>query len=94
MARFAQNSTIRSAFSYSEMSDGVSSVAMPVAFPFALNATFERSAAAFDNPDYVDVVIHSYRHRYGLADSDPRYADVQRRLAAHAGQALGVGSAG
>ena len=38
--------------------------------------------AAFDNPDYVDVVIHSYRHRYGLADGDPRYADVQRRLAA------------
>lgn len=46
------------------------------------DATFERSAAAFDNPDYVDVVIHSYRHRYGLADGDPRYADVERRLAA------------
>ena len=46
------------------------------------DATFERSAAAFDNPDYVDVVIHSYRHRYGLADGDPHYAHVQRRLAA------------
>jgi len=46
------------------------------------DATFERSAAAFDNPDYVDVVIHSYRHRFGLADGDPHYADVQRRLAA------------
>jgi pimeloyl-ACP methyl ester carboxylesterase len=46
------------------------------------DATFERSAAAFDNPDYVDVVIHSYRHRFGLADGDPRYADLQRRLAA------------
>ena len=46
------------------------------------DATFERSAAAFDNPDYVDVVIHSYRHRYGLAEGDPQYADVQRRLAA------------
>lgn len=45
-------------------------------------ATLERTAAAFDNPDYVDIVIHSYRHRYGLADSDPRYADIQRRLAA------------
>ena len=45
-------------------------------------ATFERSAAAFDNPDYVDVVIHSYRHRFGLADGDPQYADLQRRLAA------------
>ena len=38
--------------------------------------------AAFDNPDYVDVVIHSYRHRYGLAEGDPQYAEVQRRLAA------------
>src|SRR3954453_19896902 len=43
---------------------------------------FERTALAHDNPDYVDVVIHSYRHRYGLADGDPQYADVQRRLAA------------
>jgi pimeloyl-ACP methyl ester carboxylesterase len=46
------------------------------------DACFERTAAAFDNPDYVDVVIHSYRHRYGLAESDPQYADIQRRLAA------------
>jgi pimeloyl-ACP methyl ester carboxylesterase len=46
------------------------------------DACFERTAAAHDNPDYVDVVIHSYRHRYGLAESDPQYADVQRRLAA------------
>src|SRR5260370_735758 len=46
------------------------------------DATFDRSAAAHDNPDYVDVVIHSYRHRFGLADGDPQYADLQRRLAA------------
>src|SRR5205814_9539142 len=46
------------------------------------DATFERAIAAHDNPDYVDVVIHSYRHRFGLAAGDPRYADVQRRLAA------------
>jgi pimeloyl-ACP methyl ester carboxylesterase len=45
-------------------------------------ATLERTAVAFDNPDYVDVVIHSYRHRFGLADGDPRYAELQRRLAA------------
>ena len=45
------------------------------------DASFERTAAAHDNPDYVDVVIHSYRHRYGLADGDPEYADIQRRLA-------------
>ena len=46
------------------------------------DATLERTVAAHDNPDYVDVVIHSYRHRYGLADGDPRYADIERRLAA------------
>lgn len=46
------------------------------------DACFERTAVAHDNPDYVDVVIHSYRHRYGLAESDPQYADIQRRLAA------------
>jgi pimeloyl-ACP methyl ester carboxylesterase len=44
-------------------------------------ATFARTASAFDNPDYVDIVIHSYRHRYGLAEGDPRYADLERRLA-------------
>jgi pimeloyl-ACP methyl ester carboxylesterase len=43
---------------------------------------FERTAVAHDNPDYVDVAIHSYRHRYGLADGDPQYADLQRQLAA------------
>ena len=43
--------------------------------------TFERSAVAFDNPDFVDVVIHSYRHRYGLAAGDPAYAEIERRLA-------------
>jgi pimeloyl-ACP methyl ester carboxylesterase len=46
------------------------------------DACFERTAAAHDNPDYVDVVIHSYRHRFGLAEGDPHYADIQRRLAA------------
>ncbi len=45
-------------------------------------ATFERTVVAHDNPDYVDIVIHSYRHRFGLADGDPHYADIQRRLAA------------
>jgi len=46
------------------------------------DACFERTVTAHDNPDYVGVVIHSYRHRYGLADGDPQYADIQRRLAA------------
>jgi len=46
------------------------------------DATFDRTALAYDNPDYVDVVIHSYRHRFGLAEGDPHYADLQRRLSA------------
>jgi pimeloyl-ACP methyl ester carboxylesterase len=44
-------------------------------------ATFERSAAAFDNPDFVDVVIHSYRHRFGLVAGDPAYAPIEQQLA-------------
>ncbi|MBI2772624.1 MAG: alpha/beta hydrolase [Burkholderiales bacterium] len=47
------------------------------------DATFERSAAAFDNPDFVDVVIQSYRHRFALVDGDPAYAEIESRLAAH-----------
>jgi len=46
------------------------------------DATFERSAAAFDHPDFVDVVIHSYRHRFGLVPGDPAYADIEAHLAA------------
>ena len=46
------------------------------------DATFERSAAAFDNPDFVDVVIQSYRHRFGLVAGDPALLDIERRLAA------------
>ena len=45
------------------------------------DADFARSAPAFDNPDFVDVVIHSYRHRFGLVAGDPAYADIERRLA-------------
>ena len=44
-------------------------------------ATFDRSAAAFDNPDFVDVVIHSYRHRFGLVPGDPALAGIEARLA-------------
>ena len=43
--------------------------------------TFAQSAAAFDNPDFVAVVVHSYRHRHGLVDGDPRYAAIEIRLA-------------
>jgi pimeloyl-ACP methyl ester carboxylesterase len=45
------------------------------------DATFERSAPSFDNPDFVAVTIHSYRVRYGYAAGDPAYADIERRLA-------------
>ncbi len=44
--------------------------------------TLDRHTSAFDNPDFVDVVIHSYRHRLGLADGFSPYEDVERRLAA------------
>jgi pimeloyl-ACP methyl ester carboxylesterase len=45
------------------------------------DATFDRSAASFDNPDHVDVVIHNYRWRLGLADGASEYDDMERRLA-------------
>jgi pimeloyl-ACP methyl ester carboxylesterase len=47
------------------------------------DATFDRTARSFDNEDWVDVVIHSYRQRYGLAESDPAYADLEARLFTH-----------
>jgi pimeloyl-ACP methyl ester carboxylesterase len=45
-------------------------------------ATFERSASSFDNPDFVDVVVQSYRHRYGYAPGDPALEGIEARLAA------------
>jgi pimeloyl-ACP methyl ester carboxylesterase len=44
--------------------------------------TFQRTAASFDNPDFVDVVIHSYRHRMGNAAGDARYAKLEAQLSA------------
>ena len=46
------------------------------------DATFEKTAASFDNPDFVDVVIHSYRHRFGAVAGDPALAAIEERLAA------------
>jgi pimeloyl-ACP methyl ester carboxylesterase len=43
--------------------------------------TYERTAASFDNPDFVDVVIHSYRHRIMNAPGEPRFKEVEARLA-------------
>jgi pimeloyl-ACP methyl ester carboxylesterase len=44
------------------------------------DATFDRTAAAFDNPDHVDVVVSNYRWRLSLADGEPQYDDLERRL--------------
>ncbi|MBT7760277.1 MAG: alpha/beta hydrolase [Rhodospirillaceae bacterium] len=45
------------------------------------DATYEQTAASFENPDFVDVVIHSYRHRYGLVAGDPGAEEVEALLA-------------
>jgi pimeloyl-ACP methyl ester carboxylesterase len=45
------------------------------------DATYEKTAPSFDNPDFVDVVIHSYRHRIGNAPGDPRFEADERKLA-------------
>ncbi len=46
------------------------------------DTTFERSAAAFDNPDHVDIVVHNYRWRLSIEPGEPRYADLDAKLAA------------
>jgi pimeloyl-ACP methyl ester carboxylesterase len=46
------------------------------------DATFDRSAAAFENPDHVDIVIHNYRYRLGLAEGESKYDEYEKRLAA------------
>ena len=45
------------------------------------DATFDRSAKSFDNPDHVDIVIHNYRWRLGLAEGEAKYADLEAQLA-------------
>ncbi|MBC7801435.1 MAG: alpha/beta hydrolase [Gemmatimonadaceae bacterium] len=45
------------------------------------DATYDRTAASFDNADHVSIVIHNYRWRLGLAEGDPRYDELERRLA-------------
>ena len=45
------------------------------------DATFDRSAASFDNPDHVQIVIHNYRWRLGLEDGEKKYEDFEKRLA-------------
>lgn len=46
------------------------------------DATFNRAAASFDNPDHVGIVIHNYRWRLSLAEGDPQYDELEKRLAA------------
>jgi pimeloyl-ACP methyl ester carboxylesterase len=45
------------------------------------DATFDRTAVSFDNPDHVAIVIHNYRWRLALAEGDPKYDDLEKRLA-------------
>ena len=45
------------------------------------DATFDRSAASFENPDHVAIVIHNYRWRLALVEGEPKYADLDKRLA-------------
>jgi len=44
------------------------------------NETYEATAVSFTNPDFVDVVVHSYRHRYGLAAGDPKFEKMEKAL--------------
>ena len=46
------------------------------------DATFDRTAASFDNPDHVAIVIHNYRWRLGVAEGEPKYDDLEKRLTA------------
>ena len=46
------------------------------------DATYDRTAASFNNPDHVDIVMHDYRWRLGLADGERKYDDLEKRLAA------------
>jgi pimeloyl-ACP methyl ester carboxylesterase len=43
---------------------------------------FNETAASFDNPDWADITLHSYRSRWGQAEGDPRYRELEERLAA------------
>jgi pimeloyl-ACP methyl ester carboxylesterase len=45
------------------------------------DATFERTAASFDNPDHVEIVIHNYRWRLGLAEGEAEFDELEKRLA-------------
>jgi pimeloyl-ACP methyl ester carboxylesterase len=45
------------------------------------DATFDRSATAFDNPDHVSIVVHNYRWRLGLAEGESKYEELEKRLA-------------
>lgn len=44
------------------------------------DATYDATAISFTNPDFVEIVVHSYRHRYGLADGDPRFENIEQAL--------------
>jgi pimeloyl-ACP methyl ester carboxylesterase len=70
--------------SFGEVTPRLASAGYRVIVPYArgYDATFARSAAAFDNPDHVDIVIHNYRWRLGLAQGDPGLDELEAKLAA------------
>lgn len=75
---------------YEKNLDGFSKLIWRTASPkWAFDdATFARSAASLHNPDHVDVVIHNYRWRLGLAAGEPQYDEVEEKLAANPGIAV------
>jgi pimeloyl-ACP methyl ester carboxylesterase len=44
------------------------------------DSTFDATAVSLNNPDFVEVVVHSYRHRYGLAPGDPKFDTMEKKL--------------
>ncbi|KVE36326.1 alpha/beta fold hydrolase [Burkholderia sp. TSV86] len=77
-------STERGALGYAENRDAFNKLIWQLASPKWQfdDATYARTAAAFRNPDHVAVVIHNYRWRLGLANSEAQYDEIERRLAA------------
>jgi pimeloyl-ACP methyl ester carboxylesterase len=74
-------STERGRLGYSENRREFNKLIWQIASPkWDFDGTFERTAASFDNPDHVDIVIHNYRWRLSLAEGEPQYGDLEARL--------------
>ncbi|HET6276675.1 MAG TPA: alpha/beta hydrolase [Candidatus Cybelea sp.] len=75
-------STARGELGYSENRDAFNRLIWTIVSPkwHFDDATYERTSAAFNNPDHVAIVVHNYRWRLGLAKGDPKYDDLETRL--------------